>query len=93
MTALLVEKRTIKMDKVTAVILQNEILRRENSALSLDGSSALVVSGRVGGGRRSDRSSRRGQSMFRMKDLSKTRYYQCDELGYLARVCSQHRDR
>ena len=29
-TALLVGKSTIKMDEVTVVLLQNEILRREN---------------------------------------------------------------
>ena len=57
-TALLMEKNTIKMDEVTAVILQNEIFRRENLASSLSGSSlALVVSGGVQGGRQSDRGS------------------------------------
>ena len=58
MTTLLVGKSTIKMDEITMAILQNEILRRENSALSLDGSSALVVSRGVGGSRQSDRRSR-----------------------------------
>ena len=43
MTALLVGKSTIKMDKVTIVILQNEILRRENPASSLGSSLALMV--------------------------------------------------
>ena len=50
-TALLVGKSTIKMDEITAVILQNEVLRRENPASSLGGRSALVVSGGVGGSR------------------------------------------
>ena len=46
-TALLVEKSTIKMDEVTAAILQNEILKRENPTLSSGGgSSALVASDR-----------------------------------------------
>ena len=92
-TAFLVEKSTIKMDEVTTIILQNEVLKKKNPTLSSGGSSALVVSGGVRGGRQSDMRSRRGRSKSRMKDLSKTRYYQCDELGYLARVCSQHRDR
>ena len=43
-TTLLVRKSTIKIDEVTAVILQNEILRRENPASSSGGGSlALVV--------------------------------------------------
>ena len=54
-TALLVEKSTIKMDEVIMMILQNEVLRQKNVASSLDGSSALVVSGGVGGNRWSDR--------------------------------------
>ena len=57
-TALLMEKSTIKMDEVTMVTLQNKILGRENPAKSSDGGgSALPVSERVGGGRRSDRRS------------------------------------
>ena len=65
-TALLVGKSTIKIDEVTAAILQNEVLRRENPASSLgDGSSALVASGGAGGGRQSNRRSRRGRSKFR----------------------------
>ena len=57
-TALLVGKSTIKMDEVTAVILQNEILRRENSASSSDsGSLTLVTFEGAGGDRRSDRRS------------------------------------
>ena len=55
MTTLLVGKNTIKMDEVTTVILQNEVLKRENPASSLGGSSSLVVSRRARGGRRSDR--------------------------------------
>ena len=52
MTALLMGKSTIKMDEITAVILQNKILRRENPASSSgDGSPALVVFEGVGGGR------------------------------------------
>ena len=50
-TALLMKKSTIKMDKVTTTILQNEILRRKIPASSSDGSSALVFSGGAGGGR------------------------------------------
>ena len=57
MTALLVGKSTIKIDKVIVAIVQNKILRRENPALSSGGSSALVVFRRVGGGRWSDRRS------------------------------------
>ena len=54
--ALLVGKSTIKMDEIATVILQNEILRRENPALSSDGGIlALVISEGVGGGRQSDR--------------------------------------
>ena len=57
-TALLVGKSTIKMDEVTAAILQNEVLRRKNPASSSGGgSSVLVAFGRAGGGRRSDRRS------------------------------------
>ena len=57
-TALLVRKSTIKMDEVTVTILQNEVLRRENPASSSgSGSSALMASGGVGGGRQSDRRS------------------------------------
>ena len=58
MTALLVRKSTIKMEEVTAAILQNEVLRWENPASSSGGSSALVIFGGVGGGRQSDRRSR-----------------------------------
>ena len=59
MAALLVEKSTIKMDEVTTVILQNEVLKRENPASSSDGgSSALVISGGARGDRRSDKRSR-----------------------------------
>ena len=51
-TALLVEKSTIKMDEITMMILLNEILRRENPALSSDrGSLALIVFGGAGGSR------------------------------------------
>ena len=57
-TTFLVGKTTIKMDEVTIMILQNEILRRENPASSSDGdSSALAISRRIGGGRRIDRRS------------------------------------
>ena len=54
-TALLMKKSTIKMDKITMVILQNEILRWENHASSSDdGSSTLTISGGAGGSRWSD---------------------------------------
>ena len=53
--ALLMGKSTIRMDEVTMVILQNEVLRRENPASSSSGSSALVDFGGVGGSRYSDR--------------------------------------
>ena len=60
-TAFLVGKSTIKMDEVTVAILQNEVLKRENTASSSGGgSSALVASGRAGGGRRRDRRTQRG---------------------------------
>ena len=92
-TALLVGKSTIKMDEVTAAILQNEVLRRENPASSSGvDSSALVASGGAGGGRRSDRRSHRGRSKSR-RDLSKTRCYRCEELGHLARDCPQLKNR
>ena len=92
-TSLLVGKSTIKMDEVTAAILQDEVLRRENPASSSGGgSSALVASGGAGGGRRSDRRSHRGRSKSR-RDLSKIRCYRCDELGHLTRDCSQLKDR
>ena len=92
MSTLLVGKSTIKMDEVTTTILQNEVLRRENPALSSDdGSSALVASGRVGGGRRSDRRSRRRRSKSR-RDLSKINCYRY-ELGHLARDCPQLKNR
>ena len=93
MTALLVGKSTIKMDEVTAVILQNEVLRRENPALSSGGgSSALVASRGAKGGRRNDRRSQRGRSKSR-RDLSKIRCYRCEELGHLARNCPQLKNR
>ena len=56
-TTLLVGKSTFKMDEVTVVILQNEILRRENPASSSGGSSVFMVFGGAGGGRQSDRRS------------------------------------
>ena len=93
MTALLVGKSTIKMDEVTTVILQNEVLKKKNPASSSGNSSTLVVSRGVGGNRRSDRRSRRGWSKSRMRDLSKTKYYRCNELEHLVRDCSQLRDR
>ena len=43
MTALLVGKSTIKMDEVTMVILQNEVLRRKNQASSLNGGSSTSM--------------------------------------------------
>ena len=55
-TVLLVEKSTIKMDEVTMVILQNEILRRENPASSSGSSSALIVSGGARDGRQGNKS-------------------------------------
>ena len=88
-TALLVEKSIIKMDEVTAMILQNEILRRKNPASSSGGgSSALVASGGARDDRRSDRRLRRGWSKSR-RDLSKIRCYRCEELGHLVRDCPQ----
>ena len=51
MTAFLIKKSTIKMDEVTTMTLQNEVLRRENPASSSYSSSALVVSRGAGGGR------------------------------------------
>ena len=57
-TALLVEKSTIKIDEVITTILQNEILKRKNPASSSDGnSSASVAFGGAEGGRWSDRRS------------------------------------
>ena len=57
-TVLLVGKSTIKMGEVTTAILQNEVLKRENPDLSSGGgSSALMVSDEVEGGRQSDRRS------------------------------------
>ena len=57
-TTLLVEKNTIKIDEVTMVIIQNEVLKQENQASSsYGGSSDLVVSGGVDCNRRSDRGS------------------------------------
>ena len=57
-TALLVRKSTIKMDEITMVILQNEILKKKNPASSSSGgSSVLVIFGEAGGGRQSDRRS------------------------------------
>ena len=42
--ALLVEKSIIKIDEVTMVILQNEVLKRENpTSSSSNGSSSLVI--------------------------------------------------
>ena len=81
------------MDEVTATILQNEVLRRENPVSSSgDRSSALVASGGAGDGRRNDRRSRRGRSKSR-RDLSKIRCYRCDELEHLVRDCHQLKDR
>ena len=51
MTTILMRKSTIKMDEVTIVILQNEVLRRENLTLSLGDSLALAIFGGAGGGR------------------------------------------
>ena len=42
-TALLIKKSTIKMDEVTVMILQNKIIRRENSASNLDGGSSTLT--------------------------------------------------
>ena len=92
-TALLVGQSTIKIDEITVVILQNEILKRKNSTSSLGDSSALVVSGGAGDDRRSEKRLWRGRSKFRTRDLSKIRCYRCDELGHLARDCYQLRNR
>ena len=60
-TTFLGKKSTIKMIKVTMVILQSKVLRRENQTSSSDGgSSFLVVSKGVGGSRRSGRGSHGG---------------------------------
>ena len=60
-TTLLVGKSTIKMDEVTSMILQTEIFRRKNQALSSDGGSlALVVFEGAGGSRQSSKGSREG---------------------------------
>ena len=50
-TTFLVEKCTIKMEEVTSIFLQNKILRQENQTLSLDGDSAMAVTGGCGGRR------------------------------------------
>lgn len=87
-TALLVKKSTIKMDEVTAVILQNEVLRRKNPASSSDGgSSALAVFGGAGGNRRSGRGSRGGRSRSKTSDQSKIRCYRCNKLGHRVKDC------
>ena len=52
-TTLLVKKNIIKMDEIAAVILHNEILRRENLASSSDGSSILIIFGGAKDGRQS----------------------------------------
>ena len=49
MTALLMEKSTIKIDEVTFIFLQNEILRWKNRASSSDSDSTLMVIGDGGG--------------------------------------------
>ena len=60
-TTLLMAKSTIKMDEITIMILQNEILRRKNPfSSSVGGSSALVVSRGAGGSRWSNRGSQGG---------------------------------
>ena len=52
MTVLLVEKSTIKIDEVSTIIFQNEVLRQENQASSSGGgSSILMVFRRAGGSR------------------------------------------
>ena len=71
MTALLVGKSTIKMDEVTMVILQNDVLKRKNPTSSSSGSLTLVISGEAGGNRQSNKRSQRGRSKSRMRDLSK----------------------
>ena len=48
-TALFMEKNTIKMDNVTSALLQNEILRQKNRASNLDSDSIIVVTGDGGG--------------------------------------------
>ena len=51
-TTLLMEKSTIEMDEVTTMILQNEVLKRENPTSSSSGSSlALTIFRGVGGSR------------------------------------------
>ena len=58
MTALLMRKSTIKMDEVTTVILQNEVLKWKNQASSSDGgSSTLTIFDGAGGSRWSDKGS------------------------------------
>ena len=43
MTALLMEKSTIKIDEITSILLQNKILKLQNPALSLDDDSTLTM--------------------------------------------------
>ena len=56
-TVLLVKNSTIKMEAVTSVLLQNEILRWKNRASSSDANSTLVMTKGGGGRRRSDKGS------------------------------------
>ena len=92
MSAFLVKKSTIKMDEVTMVLLQNEILRRKNRASSSDGDSTLTMTGGSGGRRQSGRRSQSGRSRSKSRDSSKIRYYRCDELEHRVRDYPQLRD-
>ena len=82
------------MDEITTAILQNEVLRRENPALSLDGSSsALMIFEGAGGSRRSDRGLQGGRSKSKIRDPSKIRCHRYDKLGHRVKNYPQLKDR
>ena len=56
-TAFLMEKNTIKMEKIISALLENEVLRQENRASSSGGDSTMMVSKGDGSRRRSGRRS------------------------------------
>ena len=86
-TALLVGMSTIKMDEVTTMILQNEILKWKNQASSWDGgSSALAIYEGASGSRQSDRGSRGGRSRSKTRDPSKIRCYRCVSWGIILKI-------
>ena len=51
-TSFLMKKSTIKMNKITSALLQDEVLRWKNRASSLGGNSAMVVTREDGSRRR-----------------------------------------